>query len=377
MATPRQFQGGVFAPELPGGRAGARIEVLPDSLRASTPDHRVYNLPYGSMDFELGGSSGRMLFCRNPTRTITIFCEERGFIFALTSEAGHHLNTKFAPVRTQLRDRLLGRIAVTALFVAAIAGLIWGLPPLVRASLRSGVRAVPVSVDAQVGAVALQAMDLGGPEIHDPTLDAALGEMLRRLQVDDEAKVATFPLHVVQSERVNAFALPGGPLVVYTGLLAKAARPEQVAGVMAHEMGHVLHRHGLQRIAQSMGIVATVQFFFGDVGGVLALGRELLTTAAINHYGRADEADADRVAVHLMHAGGLNPLALADLFRTLQADDITHPGAAPVLQWVDDHPALPDRIEHVTREASRLGPHAATPLAVDWPAVQARLREPR
>jgi predicted Zn-dependent protease len=377
MASPRQFQGGVFAAELPGGRAGARIEVLPDSLRASTPDHRIFNLPYVSMDLELGGASGRMLFCRNPARTVTIFCEERGFIFALTSEAGHHLNAKFAPVRTQLRGRLLGRVALTALFVAGLAGLIWGLPPLVRASLRSGVRAVPLSVDTQLGAAALQAMDLGGPQIHDPTLDAALGEMVRRLRVDDDAKAAAFAVHVVQSERINAFALPGGPLVVYTGLLAKAARPEQVAGVLAHEMGHVLHRHGLQRIAQSMGIVATVQFFFGDVGGVLALGRELLTTAAINHYSRADEADADGVAVRLMHAGGLDPLALAELFRALQADDITHPDAPTTLQWVDDHPALPDRVEHVTREASRLAPQAAAPLAIDWPAVQARLRGPR
>jgi Zn-dependent protease with chaperone function len=373
MGSPRQFQGGVFAAELPGGRSVARVEVLSERLRASTPDHRVFDLPYGSMELELGGASGRMLFCRNPGRTITIYCEEGGFIFALTSEAGQHLKKKLAPVHTRLRGLILGRIALTALFLAGIAGLIWGLPPLVRASLRSAVRAVPLSVDQQLGTVALQSMDLGGPEVHDPQVDAALAEILRRLQVDDAAKGATFPVHLVRRDAVNAFALPGGPMVVFTGLLQRATRPEQVAGVLAHEMAHVLHRHGLQRIAQSMGIVATVQFFFGDVGGVLALGRELLTTAAINHYGRADEADADHLAVHLMYAGGLDPTALADFFRALEADAIIQPPTPSVPAWVDDHPALPDRIAAVTREAAHLGALTPQPLAINWPAVQARL----
>lgn len=372
MGSPKEFHGGVFAESLPGGRAPARIDVLTGGLRASTNNNQVFELAFDSMELELGGASGRMMFCRNADRTITLFCEERGFIFALTRLAGKHVKDQLAPMQTRLRTRFVMRVAATIVLGAAALGALWALPSMVRWSLASAVHTVPFSVDEQLGASAMAHMDLGGPTVQQPEMEAALQTILSRLAAHSTMPDVRYKPHIINRDTVNAFALPGGPVVVYTGLLHKAAAPEAVAAVLAHEMAHVIHRHGLERIAQSMGIVATMHIFFGDVAGLLAVGKELLTTAAVNRYSRGEEAEADRTAVDLLQKAAINPQALADFFTALEKEP--QAGADPwAPAWLSDHPALADRIAS-TRAAAAAQPQGAwQPVLGNWNALQAQL----
>ena len=83
----------------------------------------------------------------------------------------------------------------------------------------------------------------------------AIDTIVRRLADHASRTDVTYEVWVVDAPIVNAFALPGGYIVVYTGLIDKAETPEQLAGVIAHEMAHVTKRHGLQRVAQSAGVI--------------------------------------------------------------------------------------------------------------------------
>ena len=366
----RQFRGGVFSAKLTGGRAGATLYVLPELLRARTDGGEQFDLPYPEVHLELGGASGRMLFCRNPEHTVTLFCEAPGYIFALTSVAGRHISDKMAPVHRDLARQQRRKFYAAGALLALLLGLGLGLPPLLRNGLRLLVHSVPYSLDEKLGSAVVGGMDLGGPPLQDPVVVGAVQILLNRLEPHVTLKQAKFTAHVINRDEANAFALPGGQLVVYSGLLRLAQGPDQLAAVLAHEMGHVVHRHGLQRIAQSVGVVATVQFFLGDVGGALALGKELLTVATINNYSRNDESQADTTAVQLLHAAHLDPRALATFFSLLAAQE----SKAVIPSWISSHPALADRLAAVQAQAAELPQIPTQPLPqLDWPTVQAHL----
>ena len=115
-------------------------------------------------------------------------------------------------------------------------------------------------------------------------------------------------IQVVDAPQINAFALPGGQIVVYTGLLRKAARPEQVAGVIAHEMAHVTLRHGLRGIAKQVGVLVGVQVLTGDLSGLAA---QVATAAISNAYSRDAEREADAEGARMLAAAGIDPVLIA------------------------------------------------------------------
>jgi predicted Zn-dependent protease len=134
-------------------------------------------------------------------------------------------------------------------------------------------------------------------------------------------------------------------------------------------MSHVVRRHGLQRIVQSVGVVSAFQLLFGDVSGVLAVAAELLRESAINSYSREHEHQADMDAVATLQRVQLDPTALADFFAVLQRQQADMPSA---FQWLGTHPELSTRIRDVRAESRRLGAHSYRPFDLDWAAVRAR-----
>ena len=172
---------------------------------------------------------------------------------------------------------------------------------------------------------------------------------------------------------MNAFALPGGWLVINSGLIAQAESPDEVAGVVAHEMAHVMHRHGLKRVAHSLGVVAAVQLLIGDLGGLAASASQLATLAAVNDYSRDAEREADATGVALMHQAGADPYAMAVFFERLEEKGNDIPD---FLSWVSTHPSHHERIENVSELVKDLPEVDKIQWNTDWQAVQASLASP-
>lgn len=369
-----RFAGGIFSPALEGGRAGASISVTETGLVATTDDGGEHLLPFSEASVELGGASGQMWFCRTPDRSLTIFSEAPGFAARVRALGGPSLAGAVDGLladaqRARRRSSLWiagGLVVLAVLGVGFAAGL--------RAAAALSISWVPRSVDKQLGDLAVEHMDLSGHVTDDKLLNGSVRSILQRLEQSQGQKSRfEYRIRVVEGPTVNAFALPGGQIVVYTGLLREAASAEQVAGVLAHEMAHVVRRHGMQRIVQSVGVVAAFQLLFGDVSGVLAIAAELLREGAINHYSREHEHEADMDAVATLHRAHLDANALADFFALLQRQHGDMPSG---FQWLGTHPELGARIEEVRAERKRLGDPHSTPLDLgngsDWAAVRAR-----
>ena len=152
-----------------------------------------------------------------------------------------------------------------------------------------------------------------------------------------------YPIRVtlVRSKVVNAYALPGGQVVVYSGILEKIKTPEALAALLAHESVHVNQRHSLRSMLRSAAHGIIISVVFSDASGVS--GGLVSNAEALNglHYSRSLESEADRMAMDILRANGVKLEGMQQLMKTLQAEgDI--PGS---LSFLSSHPLTKERIK--------------------------------
>jgi len=162
--------------------------------------------------------------------------------------------------------------------------------------------------------------------VSDPTLHAYVNRIGQRLVNGIEGEKFPFTFKVVNDPSINAFALPGGPMYVNTGLIAAADSEAQIAGVLGHEMGHVMLRHGTNQaskanLIQIPAMIAGGLFDQGSmIGQMASLGVGLGANSVLMKFSRTAEKDADLFGARLVHRAGYNPVELARFFEKLEAD---------------------------------------------------------
>ncbi len=224
-------------------------------------------------------------------------------------------------------------VAASLAAAAAIVGMAWFGMPLVANRLAA---VLPYAWEKPLGvAVDTQVRTIFGNACTKSAGAAALHRLAARLQSAARLAIPPEPV-VLRSKMANAFALPGGKVYVLSGLLAKAETPDELAGVLSHEFGHVAHRDGLRRLIREGGTSFLVGMMFGDVtgsGAVLMAGRAVLGAS----YSRADESRADAFAVTVMHRLGRPTKPLGALLTRMTEG---HDEGPSLLR---DHPLTPER----------------------------------
>ncbi len=259
----------------------------------------------------------------------------------------------------------LGWVAATILAVPVLVWLVWQAVP---GFARVATKAVPISWEVALGeqmmgqVVAIFAQFEGKEEVRfceaaagRRVLDELTGRLSRAAASPYEFRVSVMDLDVP-----NAFALPGGRIVLFRGLIDFAESADEVAGVLAHEMGHVTHRHGTEGIVKSLGLGFFFGVLLGDLGsGIIGLAGETLVSTA---FSREAETEADGAALELLDRAGLGAEGVSDFFARLQETYGDMPGAMALLST---HPTNESRAQ---RFAGRSGAPALS--AADWQALQ-------
>jgi len=191
-------------------------------------------------------------------------------------------------------------------------------------------RAIPRSIEGRLGA--LMVGDFGGRTCSTPEGDAALMALKARLGADAPAA----DVRVVDVPMVNAVALPGGHVVLFRGLIDQAGSPDEVAGVLAHELGHVEHRHVLQALLRQLGLSVVLGGLDGNVGGYT---NALLSAS----YSRSAEAEADGYAIDALARAQVSPKGVAAFFRRLSKAEVKPKGAAALMNYLASHPRSSER----------------------------------
>jgi predicted Zn-dependent protease len=188
-------------------------------------------------------------------------------------------------------------------------------------------------------------MTEGEDVIQHPELDSALQRIERRFRTADTLQY-DFNFTVIQSEEVNAFALPGGEIVIYSGLIAHCNHPEELAAVIAHEMGHAEKQHVLKRMVGAVGVTTLGQVLGGQNGSVVS---DVIQELVLKGFSRSQEEEADQFALLLLKQAQLDPGYLASVFQILA--DLEEESLDGVPEMLMTHPNVADRIQQATEFA--------------------------
>lgn len=365
------FAGGVFHASLDGGRANAALECGPHSLRARLADGRVFELPYRGCDLQPGGTSGRMVFCRSADRALTLYCEDPQFLPALQRAGEAWLGDDVQALIAGSSRRRVHRAGCLLLALGGLAALLVAGWLSIGPATAGLMGRVPIGVDEKIGRTLGPEVLRGQLELDDAEVAAFLRELVGRL--DHVAAVPGFAwdVHVVDAPTVNALALPGGFLIIYSGLITTAGSAEEVAAVLAHEMAHVTLRHGLRTVGRALGLAAAVDVVLGDLAGLAALGSQVLRELAERGYSRAQEAEADREGLRMLRDSGIDPVAAVRMFERLAELERDAPA---VPQWLATHPDTAVRIAAIRARIDAQEPRDYAPLEMDFAALRARIK---
>jgi Zn-dependent protease with chaperone function len=200
--------------------------------------------------------------------------------------------------------------------------------------------------------------------VHNPQIEGWLNQIGQNLARTPEANAYPYYFKLVNDDSINAFALPGGPMYVHTGLLKGADSEGEVAGVLAHEMSHVALRHSAAQITKQQ----TFNTLFGLIGvaagsltadkngqcGLLCqitqAGTSLGENSLLMKFSRGYERDADLNGARMMAAAGYDPMQLPQFFQKLEATQGTAKEPKGLALWLADHPPTGSRIQYVSQD---------------------------
>ncbi len=194
--------------------------------------------------------------------------------------------------------------------------------------------------------------------VDDPVIIEYVNRVGQNLVNNSDAKVP-FTIKVIDSDSVNAFALPGGFFYVYTGLILRAQEESELAGVMAHEIAHVALRHGSKNetkgtIAQLAMIPAMILLPGGWAGYGIYEGMQFAIPMTFLKFSRDQEREADYYGLQYMYKAGYDPNAYITFFERILADEKRSPGSIPKV--FNDHPPTPERIDKAEKEIADILP---------------------
>lgn len=357
------FRGRLFGTGLPGGGVEAEARWWGDRLQVTaggrTWSGTVERVEAAGFEADLrvtfrapeGADAPFALFVADP---------EARRAFAAGAPAAVAQQVAGA-ARAERRRERRARVVWAGLGLALLAPVLLLVAFLARseAVARWVVDRIPPEQEARLGELALaQAQAQMRLETAGPAVDAVrlIGE---RLTPGTRLRYRWF---VADRPEINAFAAPGGVVVVFRGLVEAAETPEEVAGVIAHEVAHAELRHSLRSAVQGMGLRALLALALGDLSGG-ALERVAANLTELR-FSRDAEREADADGLRRLAAARIDPRGMIRFFERLQAQEKT---AVPAL--LSTHPATAERLERLRREAAAARPDPA-PLPVDWAAVK-------
>jgi predicted Zn-dependent protease len=232
--------------------------------------------------------------------------------------------------------------------------------------LRPGFNLFSTQQDVQLGQEAVPEVEKQMTVVHNRELDAYLGLLLHKLERSTYARTLDrdgsrgelfpFAIHAVYDKKINAFSLPGGPLFIDTGAIQAADNEAQLAGVIAHEMSHVVLRH-MTNQASKRELVALPAVLAGAlsghnlVGQLAQLGIVFTANSALLKFSRTDEEEADYNGAEMMADAGYNPIELARFFEKLE-EKAGRAGA--IEEFLSDHPNPGNRIAAISDEVREM-----------------------
>jgi len=327
-------------------RRAASFRVVGATLEIATEDGATRRWPISEIRQTQGTYAGEPVRLERDCETVIV--PDVGILTTLRLRAPRRRSRFHDPRRRRLRVPLTVAAGLAAAGLA-VAFYLWGIP----AGAGVAARFVPTAWEARLGDGVFERLFDPEERCADPRRQAAIDAIVARL-VGRRGTPYDLRVTVVDTPQVNALALPGGRIVVFRGLLEATESPEMLAGVLAHEIQHVVRRHATRAIIQHASTGLMVAAVAGDVSAMLAFALEGARVVTALRYSRRAEDEADAGGLAMLVDAEIDPWAMVAFYaRVLEPMD-----RAPdegILRHLSTHPPTRDRVAALTALARERG----------------------
>lgn len=206
--------------------------------------------------------------------------------------------------------------------------------------------------------------------ITDPEVVAAVDSIVSRLCVANQIDRDFIKVHLLKNDEINAFALPNGHLVVYSGLILFAEDASALAGVLGHEIAHIERKHVMKKLVKEIGLSVLISMTTGSGGEILKESAKVLSSTAFD---RSLEKEADMQAVDYLIKAKIDPAPFADFLYNISYE---FPAELAYLTWMSTHPEAKARAEYILEYAKGKESDFTSPLQQEeWDKVKAILED--
>lgn len=256
--------------------------------------------------------------------------------------------------RSATKQELYRRLRMVGYVLLGIIIITWLANVGVGIMVGALVNRVPPRLEQKLGAEALGELQMVMSFLEDSNRVARLGELIAPLTNAISVGTNGLQLYIAEEEDPNAFALPGGTVVVTTGMLNLVDRPEELLGVVAHELAHVKKKHGIRQAISGVGPFLMFGVLLGGQGGVVGLLGSASDLVIRSGFSREYETEADDVGWQILVAAKVDPRGMTDVFRKLQAYEEKHQQADFMPQAFSSHPEVKKRIARLEKKWQKL-----------------------
>lgn len=354
------------------GRTATRhrvtLTISPAALQIAMPDGSSKQWPYGEIRQTQGtyrGEPVRLEFGPEPAEAVVV--ASRALLTeihtAAPALAQHFHNSSWR--QTRLAWTLGAGLGVILMLIGLYR---WGIPGIASAATPY----VPTTWEESLGRKIVEQLAPETQQCRDPNRLRKIDEVVQTLAATHPSSPYRITLSVVDNPGINAFAAPGGQLVILRGLLEQTTSAEQLAGVLAHELQHVYLRHSTRAILEQTVGTLLLTAVSGDLSGGLAWGLQGAQTMGSLHYSRTHEEEADIEGLRMMQAAHLDPAAVIAFYGTLQKSEQDHAGPP---DFLSTHPDMGRRLATLLALAGPT-PTDARPLlpGEDWMDIRSLCR---
>lgn len=176
----------------------------------------------------------------------------------------------------------------------------------------------------------------------NPILVKSIDSIVSKISEANDFDKEFFKVHLLNSDEVNAFALPNGHLVIYTGLISDAEHQDELVGVIGHEMAHIQMQHVMKKLVKEIGFSVLISITTGSAGGEIV--KQAAKTLSSTAFDRSLEKEADIKAVDYLTNANVNPAPFADFLYRLSLADSELPS---IVSWISTHPDSKERAEYI------------------------------
>lgn len=332
---------------------------------------REINFPVDDLEISAGGAGSKTIYFRHDKFPDWCFYSKDKALFN-NEYILRNSNAKKVISSVQSGNRLFVTMIVSMLIVLVL--FISGIFIFSKYVVKSIAKNIPVEWEQKAGNAIFESIKAEKVFINDSLLNAKINNLGKIITANVEDTSQNFKFYLVRDTTLNAFALPGGHVVIHSGLITASETSEEILGVLGHEVAHVTEKHHARGLIAKAGLSVILSSFLGADSEIANLLINAGSTLQSLKYDRDLETEADNKGLEYLKKANINPEGMITFFKKLEAQSRTPEGMEETLSFLSTHPATSERIK-IMQEKIEKDSYSYNPVKFDLLGFKEKLKK--